>query len=75
MRDVEAHRPLPAVGRLEERVETPVHVVQARGHQAPVRVAGLGVLDLDHIGAPLREHRSRHGDEHVGGHLDDPDVA
>ena len=72
--EVEAHRPLAPVGGLEERVDAAVHVVQPGGDEAPVRVAGLGMLDLDDVGAPLREHRARHRHEHVRRDLEHADV-
>ena len=46
---------------------------QARRHQTALRVAGLRVLDLDDVGAPLREDRARDRHERPRRDLDDPD--
>ena len=72
MLEIEADGPLAPVGGLEAHVHTLVQLVQAGGDQAAVGVPGLGVLDLDDLGAPLGEDGPRHRDEDVGGHLDHP---
>ena len=43
-------------------------------HEAALRIAGDGVLDLDHVGAPVGQHGARRGDEAVHGDLEDADA-
>ena len=60
-------------------MEAGVHPVpgptDSGGDQTTVRVAGLGVLDLDDVGTPLVEDGAGHGDEHVRGDLHDADAG
>jgi hypothetical protein len=70
--EIDAHRPLPAVRRLHVRVHAVLQRVEAARHQAPVGIAGVGVLDLDDVGTPLGEDGARHRSEDVRGDLDDP---
>ncbi len=54
-----ADRPLAAVGDLEE-VVVPLHLGRnAPGGDVALRVAEHGVLDLDHVGAPVGEDHDR----------------
>jgi hypothetical protein len=73
--EVDGHRPLASVGRLEERVHASVDVVQAVRRQAPIRIAGGRLLDLDDLRAPLAKHRPGQRHEDVRGHLDHPHAS
>ena len=69
-RDVEPDGTLPAVGDLEHEVDAVAARNETRGHEAPLRVTAGRMLDLDDVGAPLREHRARDRDERPRRHLD-----
>ena len=43
------------------------------GDQPALRIATLGVFDLDDVGAPFGKDRARAGDESPRGHFDHPD--
>jgi len=59
----EADAALAAVRVLHQRLERAVRRAAGSEAEAALRVAGLGVLDLDHVGAPVGEDRAgRRGD-------------
>ena len=69
----QADAALAPVGPLEDRGEAaPLHdrVHPEDGGQAALPVAPLGVLDLDHLGSPVRQDRARRGHEGELGHLE-----
>src|SRR5262249_35065664 len=55
--DVDADAALPAVRLLHHEVDAAGVGEEAGGHQAPLRVAGDGMLDFDDVGAPVGQHR------------------
>src|SRR6202034_2279950 len=57
--DVEADRALAPVGVLEVGVRFARDLVRADLAQAALGVAGDGVLDLDHVGPPVRKDGAR----------------
>jgi hypothetical protein len=56
---VEPDTALAPVGQLDH-VGHAAERDEPRGHQAALRVSGLGVLHLDHVRAPLGQDRARH---------------
>src|SRR5262249_38649031 len=69
--EVERDRALPPVGGVKTRIASTREPAYARTGQAPVGVAGLGMLDLDDIRTPLAQHAAGDRDEHMRGDLDD----
>ncbi len=60
---------------LDIRIRITFDTKGSRLPQTPLRVARHRVLDLDDVGAPLREHRTRRGNETVHRDLDDADAV
>ena len=71
---VEGQAPLAPVGVLEEDVDVVGYDVEAGRGQAPHGVAPLDVLDLDDLGAPVRQQGRGGRHEGVLGDLEDPDT-
>ena len=74
MRQIEADAALAAVHLLHHVVVIARTGDQAAQHQATHGVGALGVLDLDHLSAPIGEHGGRRGHEAPLGQLDHLDV-
>ena len=73
---VETDAALASVGQLHHVGHAPrTGRHQPRGGQAPLRIAGFGVLDLDDVGAPLGQNRAGHRDVRPRGHLHHPDAV
>ena len=60
---VDADAALTAVRVLDQRVPVRVQLKTAHIDEAALRVSAYGVLDLDHVGAPVGEDGTRGGDE------------
>ena len=72
--DVDAHAPLATVGQLDEVVGAGGQAGNDAGaDQATLGVTSVGVLDLDDIGAPVREDGTCRGHKGPRGHLHDLD--
>ena len=70
--DVQCDGALPPVGQGEREIDAAPVRSDALGGQTAVGVP-FGRLDVDDVGAPVGQQRSRHGDEDPLGEFDDPD--
>jgi hypothetical protein len=69
--DVDPDAALTAVGLLDDVVDgAGPPGDQPHGDEAALRVASHGVLDLDHVGTPVGQHRARGWDEGPGRYLE-----
>src|SRR5262249_14809011 len=73
--DVDPDAALAAVALLHHEVDTALGKAEARGGEAALRVAVHRVLDLDHLGAPVAEHRTGRGHEPPLRHLEHLDSS
>ena len=71
---IEPQAQLPAVGVLQQGVDVARHQGQTGRGQTTHGVTAFDVLDLDDLGAPVRQQGRRRRDKGVLGHLEDPDA-
>jgi hypothetical protein len=57
------------------RVDAPRPGDKSGIDQASLRITGLGMFDLDEVGAPVGEHGASGGNERPCGELDDANAA
>ena len=73
-RHVQAEAALAAVGVLDVGIRVTFDAQHAGLPESALRVTGHRVLDLDHVGAPFGQHRTRRRDEPVHGDFQNADA-